>query len=176
MSSPRVRYQLAVSIDGLIGPPDGNSDWLDPYGPVAITALEEFMPQIGGLVMGRVTYEQMRSFGPGPFDDTPTVVLTSRADLAVGPMARVCTEGPRASIEMIRDRLDGKDIWLFGGGVTASGFLAENLVDTIEITTVPVVLGTGMPLFPDVRGAVTFELVSSQVGESGTITTVYARG
>jgi len=175
MSRPRVRYQLAVSLDGLIGPRDGSHHWLDPYGSVAMAALGPYLKEIGGLVMGRVTYEQMRGFGPGPFDDIPTVVLTSNPGLEVGTAAQVCTGGPQAASDAIEAATDNRDIWLFGGGITASRFLDEGLIDLIELTVVPVVLGAGLPLFPGVREPITFELVSSRVGELGTISTVYAK-
>ena len=86
-----------------------------------------------------------------------------------------CDGGPRRAIEDIEKRIDGGDIWLFGGGKTAASFLDEGLVDLIELTIVPVVLGAGLPLFPGARDPVTFELVSSRVGELGTISTVYAK-
>ena len=175
MPRPRVRYQLAVSLDGLIGTHDGSADWLDPYGSVAMAALGPYLKEIGGLVMGRVTYEQMRGFGPGPFDDIPTVVLTTNSKLQVGAAAQVCLEGPQGAIDAIEKRIDGGDIWLFGGGKTAACFLDEGLIDLIELTVVPVVLGTGLPLFPGVRDPVSFELVSSRVGALGTVSMVYAR-
>lgn len=175
MSHARIRYQLAVSLDGFIGPEDGSADWLDPYGEVAMEIVTPFMEEIGGLIMGRVTWEQMRSFGPGPFDSTPTVVLTSNSALDVPDNARLCTAGPKAAIATLEDMIDRGDIWLFGGGKTATGFLNEDLVDLIELTVVPVVLGEGLPLFPGLRNPLTFDLVESRAGKLGTISTVYAR-
>lgn len=175
MSGARIRYQLAVSLDGFIGPEDGSADWLDPYGSVAMDIVTPFMKEIGGLIMGRVTWEQMRSFGPGPFDNMPTVVLTSNSVLEVPDNARVCAAGPGAAIGILEDMIDAGDIWLFGGGKTATGFLNEDLVDLIELTVVPVVLGEGLPLFPGVSDPVTFELIESRAGDLGTISTVYAK-
>ncbi len=125
--------------------------------------------------MGRVTYEQMRGFGPGPFDDIPTVVLTTNPTLQVGASAQVCPGGPQAAIDAIEKEIDRGDIWFFGGGKTAACFLDEGLIDLIELTVVPVVLGAGLPLFPGARDPVTFELISSRVGELGMISTVYAK-
>ena len=175
MSSPRIRYQLAVSLDGFIGPEDGSADWLDPYGDVAMDLIVPFMKEIGGLIMGRVTWEQMRSFGPGPFDDMPTVVMTSNSRLEVSDNARPCTQGPKAAIATLEDMMGRDDIWLFGGGKTAAAFLDESLIDLIELTTVPVVLGQGLPLFPGVCDPVTFDLVSSKPGKLGVISTTYRK-
>lgn len=99
-----------------------------------MAALGPYLKEIGGLVMGRVSYEQMRGFGPGPFDDIPTVVLTTNSKLQVGASAQVGLEGPQGAIDAIEKRIDG-DIWLFGGGKTAACFLDEGLIDLIELTS-----------------------------------------
>lgn len=175
MSPRRVRYQLAISLDGFIGPLDGSLDWLAPYESIGSEILTPFMREVGGLVMGRLTYEQLLSHGPNPFGDLPTVVMTSNPTLPIGVEAVICTNGPPAALETLHSRMDDRDIWLFGGGRTASGFLDADLVDTIELTTVPVVLGAGKPLFPGAQRQRTFDLIDSRAGPAGTVTTRYAR-
>ncbi len=53
-----VRYHVAVSLDGFIAPPDGAADWLEPYGKVAMGFIGPWMKQIGGIIVGRKTYDQ----------------------------------------------------------------------------------------------------------------------
>jgi len=170
-----IRYQVAVSIDGLIGPLDGSVDWPAPFESMAAEMLTPFFNQIGGLLMGRVTYQPMRGFRPGPFDAMPAVVLTSDAALETGPSVEVCTSGPRAAIGALAKRAGNGDFWLFGGGRTAASFLDAGLIDQIELTVVPIVLGEGKPLFAGARTAASFELKSSRVGRLGTVSTVYAK-
>lgn len=75
----------------------------------------------------------------------------------------------------MRDQDLDTDIWLFGGGVTASIFLKHNLVDLIELAIVPVVLGEGRPFFSGVETQLTFEHASSQPIGMGCIVNSYRR-
>ncbi len=175
MTTPLLRYQLAVSMDGFIGPHDGGVEWLEPYDEIAPEILEPFMEEIGGLLMGRLTYELMMSFGPNPFEGLPIVVLSSRTDLELGPGIEVSGEGPLAALEQLRGRVERGDIWLFGGGVTATQYLELDLVDRVEMTIVPVVLGEGKPLFPGLSSPRTLELLSARAAKQGTVISTYGR-
>lgn len=101
MSTPLVRFQLAVSLDGLIGPHDGSVDWLSPYEALGDEVMTPFMKEIGGLVMGRLTYEKMLELGDWPFGDMPKVVLSSSTELNCVPGMEVTSLGPRAAVESL---------------------------------------------------------------------------
>ncbi|MEZ6031136.1 MAG: hypothetical protein R3C46_15505 [Hyphomonadaceae bacterium] len=58
-----VRYHVAVSMDGFIAPPDGGHEWLAPYGKVAMGFIGPWMKQIGGIIVGRATYDQAIGMG-----------------------------------------------------------------------------------------------------------------
>ena len=73
-----VRYHVAVSLDGFIAPPDGGAEWLEPYGNVAMGFIGPWMKQIGGVIVGRATYDQALDMGGWMYGKTPTLVLTSR--------------------------------------------------------------------------------------------------
>ncbi len=175
MQAPLVRYQLAVSLDGFIGPHDGSVEWLEPYGPVAEEVMTPFMEGIGGIVMGRLTYETAERLGGWPFWKLPTCVLASQVDYPAREGVLVTNQGPRAALDQTRARMQGGDIWLVGGGQTATSFLEEGLLDRVELTSVPVLLGDGKPLFPGLRQPATLELLSSRTGSGGTQITVYSK-
>jgi dihydrofolate reductase len=42
----------------------------------------------------------------------------------------------------------GKDIWLYGGGVLFRNLLDAGLVDTVELAVIPVMIGSGIPVVP----------------------------
>ena len=73
-----VRYHVAVSLDGFIAPPDGSAAWLEPYGKVAMGFIGPWMQQIGGIVVGRATYDQAIGMGGWMWGKTPALVMTSR--------------------------------------------------------------------------------------------------
>lgn len=160
-----VRYHVAISLDGFIAPKDGSADWLAPYGKVAMGFIGPWMKQIGGIIVGRSTYDQSVAMGGWMWGQTPALVMTSRA-IEKGPQSVHAHAGdPLAGLAQLRRRMSDQDldtdIWLFGGGVTAGLFLKHGLIDLVELAIVPVALGEGRPLFAGGAMHQTFALTSS---------------
>jgi len=175
-----VRYQVAISLDGFIAPDDGSADWLNPYGKVAGEVMGPWMKQIGGIVMGRATYDLGQRMGGGMWGDMPTLVMTSRPLPKKHKASVEASDNLEDGLKRLRARMapskeSGGDIWLFGGGKTAGQFLAVGLIDMIELTAVPVALGSGRTLFDGVAVEKTFELVSVQQQSLGCVSTTYRR-
>src|SRR6185503_1084733 len=74
----RFRVYIAQSLDGYIARPDGAIDWLRPFDSVDY-GYEQFMAEIGTVVMGRKAYELARSFGDWPYPLVRSLVITSQA-------------------------------------------------------------------------------------------------
>lgn len=71
-------------------------------------------------------------------------------------------------------REKGKNIWICGGANLISQCVAENLIDEYQITTVPVILGSGIRLFYDNNKKIMLELESTKEG-NGLITAIYRK-
>jgi dihydrofolate reductase len=128
--------------------------------------VEEWFEGIGATIMGR----NMFGGGPGPWgadpwrgwwgDDppyhTPVFVLTHHARDPL-PMQGGTTfhfvTGIEAAVEQARAAADGSDVALAGGANVIQQCLALHLVDEMELSIVPVVLGGGSRLFDNVGGA-----------------------
>jgi dihydrofolate reductase len=147
MSSSDIVYMFAMSVDGFIARPDGAIDWLDGYPPDADFDFDAFMSSITGIVMGRNTYDVVRRHDVWPYSKYPCVVATSRP--LDGPPVGVeaMAGGPQALLDNLQRRGANGRIWLLGGGDIARQFLAAGLLDTVEIGTIPVILGNGIPAF-----------------------------
>lgn len=174
-----VRYHVAVSLDGFIAPADGGHEWLAPYANVAMGFIDPWMKQIGGIIVGRATYDQSLAVGGWMWGGTPALVMTSRP-VERGPQTVHTHAGdPADGLAKLRTRMReldlDTDIWLFGGGVTAGRFLRRSLIDTIELAVVPVVLGQGRPLFAAVETSQTFEHAASQPIGMGVTMNSYRR-
>ncbi len=165
-----VRYQVAVSIDGFIAPRDGSADWLSPYGGIAGEFMATWMKQIGGVIVGRTSYDQ----DGGMLGKMPVLVMTSRP-LAKAPKSVIVAADEGEGLAQLKARMPEGDIWLFGGGVTAGRFLRAGLVDLIEAAVVPVVLGEGRPLFGGAPVQIIFEHTGSQPLGLGCVLNSYRK-
>lgn len=153
VSRPLVRYYVAVSLDGFIAPLDGSVEWFEQAragdGPSGQPGLgyAEFVEQIGGLILGRDTFETELGFGPWSYDAIPAVVMTHRP-IPSPPSNVVAASGdPVTALEALKKRVQRGDIWLLGGGVLAGQLLDAGAIDTIEMSILPISLGSGRTLF-----------------------------
>jgi dihydrofolate reductase len=67
----------------------------------------------------------------------------------------------------------GKDIWLFGGGILFGSLLSAGLVDRIEVTIVPVLLGAGRALLSGPAFRTPLQLISTAQTPMGLVTLIY---
>lgn len=175
------RVFIATSLDGYIARPDGDLDWLtDPPtdhnhapghdGPAPPPAYEEFMAGIDHLVMGRGTYEKILTFDPWPYADKHVIVLGST--MRVGADERVTAAH---SVPEVIDLLEGRGarhVYVDGGQVIQA-FLRRGLIDNMVITTAPVLLGEGVPLFGAVGADVLLQHLGTSYGDSGMTSSHY---
>ncbi len=138
---------IATSLDGFIARRDGSLDWLtkfanpgqEDYGYVA------FMENMDAVVMGRKTYEFVKSMGAWPYTK-PVVVLSRTLPPSEQPnLIEVVANEPPMVVEKLTQR--GFRHLYIDGGQTIQRFLNYNLIDELIITRVPLLLGAGIPLF-----------------------------
>jgi dihydrofolate reductase len=67
----------------------------------------------------------------------------------------------------------GKDIWLMGGGNLAASLVKENLVDEISLAIQPVLLGSGIPLFPEIGRQIDLQLLNCKTYKNGIVSVSY---
>lgn len=147
---PKFSVYIATSLDGFIARADGDIAWLTeaPVPEGEDFGYAEFIGAVDVLVMGRHTYDKVRTFDKWPYP-VRVVVLTSRpAELAPAP-AGAAVEALALGPAELAEHLGAagvKHVYL-DGGLTIQRFLAADLVDELTITTIPILLGGGIPLF-----------------------------
>lgn len=143
--SRRLRYQVAVSLDGFIGGPNGEYDWIVMDPSIDFDALYK---EFDTAVMGRKTYEVGLAQGVnGAMPGLDVVVFSRTLPPAVHKGVRIVNDDASEVVASLKAK-PGGDIWLFGGGTLFRSLLDAGLVDTVETAVMPVLLGTGIPLLP----------------------------
>ena len=166
----RVRYNVAASLDGFIAGPAGEFDWIPDDPTVDFAGL---FAKVDTLLLGRRTYEVMRAQpGPPPWGPGRRAYVFSRT-LSPSDDANVTVAAdPAATVSRLRGE-PGGEIWLFGGGELFAELLAHGLVDSVEVTVVPVLLGRGVPLLAGGPDRTTLALVHAHVYPSGMVALHY---
>jgi dihydrofolate reductase len=180
-----VRYYAAATLDGYIAESDDTLDWLLSYegefqgaeSDEGQGGYESFYDGIGALVMGSVTYEWVLAHVKGwPYAGKPTWVLSTRdlerpdgEDVDV----RVVDAQAPELIDEMRSAAGERDIWIVGGGNVASQFAEHGLLDRVEVTVVPVVLGEGKPLFDRRLPGGSMQLLGARTFSSGLVGLTY---
>lgn len=170
----RVRYQVAASLDGYIAGPKGEADWIPMDPDIDFAALFD---QFDTFVMGRRTFEGLSGTGGGEgdlFSGKKVVVVSRTLRPADHPGVEVVSERLEETVAALRKE-EGKDIWLFGGGLLFRSLLDLGLVDTVEVAVIPVLLGEGVPLLPTPAPRAALRLTGHRVYEkSGIVLLEYA--
>ncbi len=166
---------VGVSVDGFIARADNALDFLEAGG-TAPHGYEEFIATVDTLVMGRKTFEVLLGFGVWPYGERRVVVLSSQAlDLsaAIARGGRVTQMSGAPGDVAARLAAQGAQHVYLDGGLTIQGFLAAGLVQRLIITRVPVLIGSGIPLFGALPRDVALRHVATRTFEGGNVQSEY---
>lgn len=141
----RLRYQVAVSLDGFIAGPNGEYDWIIMDPSIDFGAL---FKQFDTAVMGRRTHEMMTAQGGnGAMPGLEVVVFSRTLPSKTQKGIRIVNDNATEAVKSLKAK-PGGDIWLFGGGSLFRSLLDAGLVDSVELAVMPVMIGSGIPVMP----------------------------
>jgi dihydrofolate reductase len=139
----KIRYGVAMSLDGYIAGPQGEADWIVRCPEVNFT---EIWAHFDTGLMGRRTYEAAAlRLSETAFQGIKTVVVSRTLRQSDHPNITILSELTRHQMQALRAH-SGKDIWLLGGGELFRTLLDMHEVDTVEVSVMPVLLGAGISL------------------------------
>jgi len=168
---------IATSLDGYIARYNGKLDWLEINSDKSKSedlGYDNFIGVIDCVVMGRNTFEKVVSFDTWPYHNKRVIVLSRRwkqipdqfmdvAELYSGKPEQLTVELQNQGVRRV----------YVDGGITIQSFLQKDLLTEITITTVPIILGKGLPLFGLTYGDLNLELLESKSFESGFVQSRY---
>ncbi|HEX5424892.1 MAG TPA: dihydrofolate reductase family protein [Candidatus Acidoferrales bacterium] len=162
-----------ISLDGFLARPDHTLDFLDAGGQEP-HGFEEFYASIDVIVIGRRTFEVVLTFGGWPYGKKPVVVLSTRpvdfSSVKNGVVEQMAGE-PAEIVTRLNDR--GFKNAYIDGGLTIQRFLAAGLIDRLVITRVPILIGSGIPLFGPLPRDITLNHVATRSYKGGLVQSEY---
>ena len=168
---------IATSLDGFIARANGDLDWLtgaesaqteQDYG------YQEFMDTVDTIVVGRNTFELTSTFDTWPYGGKKVVVLSSRPS-AIPPHLSDSVEWLSLPPQELAKRLaaQGAAHLYVDGGKTIQGFLNAGLINELIVTRIPVLIGTGIPLFGPLDHDLRLTHVETRQFENGFVQSRY---
>jgi dihydrofolate reductase len=181
--SAKLVLQMGISLDGFVAVPSGTGltpvmegeSALPPEDPELKRAKLEWISQAGAHLMGRVAYEEMASYWPsstddyaGPMNEIPKVVFSKSLERADWPESRIARGDLADEIETLRRESD-KDLIAYGGASFAQSLARLGLVDEYRLTTHPVAVADGEPLFKELPTPALLRLVETRTFASAAL-------
>jgi dihydrofolate reductase len=175
---------MFTSLDGFIADAEGGLDWATPDGELMAFA-NEYFGAAEGIVFGRKNYRLFVDYWEGLDPNDPAVpaheidfarifagmtrvVVSTTLEEVDDPKAVLIKEDVPRAIEDLK-RQPGGDLLLICGPELRSTLTRAGVVDLHRIQVVPVVLGTGVPLFSDMGEHLRLQLVGSKVFGGGVV-------
>ena len=174
----KISVFIATSLDGFIAREDGDLDWLNaankgiPEGEDC--GFQKFMAPIDVLIMGRITFEKvielMKQGEEWPYGRKHIFVLSRNILKIPNHLVNRVSHTREPPIELVKRLRDTgvKNIYV-DGGFTIRMFLEQNLIDEITITTIPIILGSGIPLFQGITKDVPLKHLKTKIYEFGFV-------
>jgi len=173
MRTIKLSVFCGVSVDGFLARRDHGLDFLrtgeqEPHG------FDEFYRSVEVVVIGRNTYEVVLSFGKWFYGKKPVVVLSRRPidfSAVKGGVVEQMSGEPADVVAQLEAR--GFRHAYIDGGITIQRFLAAGLIDRLVISRVPVLIGTGIPLFGPLQHDIHLRHVASRCFRGGLVQDEY---
>lgn len=170
---------IATSLDGFIARENGELDWLPGSDGESDSGGEDygyhaFMDSVDALVMGRNTFELVLSFGQWSYGNKRVIILSSKplqipSHLPPTVESTLCS--PSELVQNLSE--EGLQHLYIDGGKTIQSFLNAGLIQELIITKIPVLIGSGIPLFGPLDDDKKLRHVESLTYENGFVQSKY---
>jgi len=170
---------IATTLDGFIARQNGSLDWLpgsdgtpgeEDYG------YHTFIDSVDVIVMGRRTYEMICAFGgEWPYGERRVIVLSTTLGTLPATLPETVelrSQSPESLFSELEDA--GAQHLYVDGGRTIQGFLEAGLIHELIITRVPVLIGSGIPLFGPLTKDISLEHLKTLAFRSGMVQSHYS--
>lgn len=169
----KVSFGVSVSLDNYVARKDGGLDWI-LGDEEAASAMADFWKTLDTMVIGRGTYEPVLNSGK-PFPTFPGVknyVLSRTLKDSLDESVEIIREDAAEFVRQLKSE-DGKGISILSGGLLARSLFEANLIDEVRVNTNPRLLGSGIPLFREMKHQIHLELIECRIFKTGCVLVTY---
>ncbi|GIQ57479.1 hypothetical protein Flavo103_06150 [Flavobacterium collinsii] len=175
----KIILDLAVTLDGFIEGPNGETDWCIMDDDMDFNG---FLSSIDTIFYGRVSYDMWGNYQPdenaSPAEKSLWKEVHSKNKYVFSSQNREDNNASFINSDIINKATEikkqsGKNIWLYGGASLIKTFIQLNLIDTYRISVHPLALGNGKPLFEDLKERLELKLVTTNTFKSGVVQLIY---
>ena len=167
---------VGTSLDGFIARKDGDIGWLVKFENQEVhDSYGEFINKIDAIVIGRGTFEKVLSFPSWPYEKKVFVLSTSLKQIPEILMGKVTLVSMQPGELLTYLSKEGFSTIYIDGGKVIQSFLREDLIDELIITTVPVLIESGIPLFDNLGNDLPFKHIRTSVYPNGLVKSHYGR-
>ncbi len=170
----KITFGGANSLDNYIARKDHAVDWLMWTDEVA-EIMSEFWKTIDTVLMGRKTYEVALQNSKGktnPYPGIKSYVFSRTLPKSKDAGVEIVSKDAVGFVRKLKGE-EGKDICLMGGGEFAKSLFEANLIDEIGFNIQPVLLGSGIPLYHEMKQQINLELISCRTLKNGCVLVTY---
>ncbi|MFK8038147.1 MAG: dihydrofolate reductase family protein [Crocinitomicaceae bacterium] len=157
---------IAKSMDGFIADRNGGMDWLQitPNPRGNDMGYQFFLDEMDAIVMGRKSYETILGFDIDWPYNIPVFVLSSTlTEVPSELQGKVHFANGQLKEILAGIHEHGFHNLYIDGGITIQNFLKEDLINELIITTIPILLGGGIPLFGDLSVPIRFQCTGTKI-------------
>ncbi|WP_303316040.1 dihydrofolate reductase family protein [Flavivirga abyssicola] len=169
---------IGKSLDGFIAGKNGELDWLDmiPNPNQHGMGYYDLMEEIDAIIMGKTTFETVIGFDiDWPYKKHVFVLSHSLKEVPKNLKGQVTLlHGKERDV---LDTIHKKGFYnlYIDGGKTVQNFLKADLIDELRLSTIPILLGDGIPLFDVLPKSLVFNHVKTEVFLNQIVQSHYQR-
>jgi dihydrofolate reductase len=166
----KVTFRVANSLDNYIACKDGSVDWI-LHGEDANASLAEFWKTIDTVLWGRKTYDIVKGRMP-VYKGVKNYVFSRTMKESADKGVEIINGDAVEFVRNLRNQ-EGKDIFVMGGGELAKSLFEGDLIDEVSVNIHPILLGSGIPLFHEMKGQINLELLDCKSLENDCVLLSY---
>ena len=159
---------FAISLDGYIEGPNGEYDWIIMDKDFDFAG---HMKRFDTFFFGRNSYDRLLQSGNVSFPGITNYVFSNSLDTVDKNFTLL--KGDIKKLVADIKKQDGKDIAVYGGANLLSSLLDLNLVDELNMSIIPIILGQGKPMVDILNQRVYLTLIETMKFSSGTVQLIY---